>query len=177
MYRGHFPRLGHTFGLREPPFTFVDDADRKISIREYGSTSVAADYEALVEMYLAFDPADRSLGVPPSTELRIRRWLDVVLQDVCVLASHDDRPIGQAVLVDDGPGSAELAIFILQEYHGTGIGTELLEATLAVGKRRGLERVWLLVERDNRRAVNLYVDVGFAVTDASGPDIEMALTL
>lgn len=177
MYTGHFPKLGHQAGLGHPSSTFVDDAGREIAIREYGSTSAEDDYEALVEMYLRFDPAHRSLGIPPSTEPRIRKWLDVVLDDVCVLACHEGRPIGQAVLVEDAPRSAELAIFLHQDYHGAGIGTALLEATLTLGKRRGLERVWLLVERDNRLAVNLYNDVGFAVIDETGPDLEMALTL
>lgn len=155
MYKGHFPKLGHRASLGRPPSTFVDAVGRQLEIREYGFTSAEEDYEALVELYLGFDPAHRSLGIPPSTEPRIRNWLDVVLGDICVLACHEDRPIGQAVLVEDGPGSAELAIFLHQDYHGAGIGTALLEATLTLGQRRGLESVWLLVERDNRLAVNL----------------------
>jgi GNAT superfamily N-acetyltransferase len=177
VYQGHFPTLGHEAELRCPPFGLVDDAGREITIRKYGSAPAGDDYEALVAMYRDFDPAYRSLGIPPIGEDRIRRWLDVVLGDVCVLACHDGRPIGQAVLVEDGPRSAELAIFLHQDYHGAGIGTALLTATLAVGKRRGLEHVWLLVERDNRLAVNLYNDLGFAVLDDEGPDLEMGLAL
>lgn len=178
MYTGHFPQLGHLVGLEDPPFSFVDAEGREIRIREYGSaSSEAADDEALVELYLDYDPADRSLGLPPRTEPRIRAWLDVVTEAVCLLACHDGRPIGQAVLVEDGPASAELAIFLHQAYHGAGIGTRLLEATLFVGRDRGLEYVWLLVEGDNRPAVNLYNDVGFGVVDAAGSDVKMALSM
>lgn len=178
MYTGHFPRLGHGVGLRAPPVTVVDAEGREIRIREFGAESTAReDVEALVDMYLDYDPADRSLGLPPLTEDRIREWLDVVTDDICLLACHDGRPIGQAVLVEDGPASAELAIFLHQDYHGAGIGTELLEATLVVGRARGLEHVWLLVEGDNRPAVNLYNDLGFGIVDTHGPDVEMALSM
>lgn len=79
------------------------------------------------------------------------------------------------VLPDEGK-SYELAIFIHQDYHGAGVGSHLLPATLTYGKQRGVEHVWLLVERGNRLAVNLYNDVGFTVIN-EGYDIEMALTL
>lgn len=177
MYEGHFPTLGHATELRSPPFSFRDEAGREISIRIYGTTEGVDEYRALVDMYLDFDPAYRSLGIPPESERRIREWLDVILDDYCVVAWHDGHPIGQAVLVLDEDGRHELAIFVHQNYVGAGIGSELLPATLSYGKREGVEHVWLLVARGNRRAVNLYNDVGFAVVDDSGYDVEMALSL
>lgn len=177
MYKGHFPKLGEAVELRPPPFTFRDGEGREVTVRAYGETEGVDEYEALVAMYLDFDPAHRSLGIPPTDERRIRAWLDVILADHCVLAWHDDRPIGQAVLVHDEGASYELAIFLHQDYHGAGIGSRLLPATLTYGKRHGVEHVWLLVERGNRLAVNLYNDVGFAVVDGDGYDVEMALTL
>lgn len=179
MYQGHYPRLGHAAGLgRPPPLTVADDEERTIRIREFGAGSPeSADYEALVELFREYEPALRSLGIPPATESRIRDWLDIVLSDVAVLACHEGRPIGLAVLVADAPGTAELAIFIHQDYLGAGIGTDLLEATLALGRRRGFEEVWLLAEGSNRRAINLYTDLGFAVVDAAGGDLQMAVSL
>lgn len=177
MYKGHFPTLGEAVELRPPPFTFTDGAGREIAIRPYGATEGVDEYEALVDMYLDFDPDYRSLGIPPTDERRIRAWLDVILSDHCVLAWHDGRPIGQAVLVHDEGDSYELAIFLHQDYHGVGVGSELLPAMLSYGKAHGVEHVWLLVEWDNRLAVNLYNDVGFAVVDEDGYDVEMALTL
>lgn len=94
-----------------------------------------------------------------------------------MLAWHDDRAVGQAVLIEEEPGRCELAIFLHQDYHSAGIGTRLLEATLSYGREHGVEYVWLLVERENRRAVNLYNDVGFSVVETTNYDITMALTL
>lgn len=177
MYKGHFPRLGATVELRPPPFSFTDAAGREIAIRTYGSTEGVDEYEALVDLYLAFDPRHRSLGIPPGDERRIREWLDVLLAGHCVLAWHEGRPIGQAVLVEDEGTSYELAIFVHQDYHGAGVGSHLLPATLTYGRQQGVEDVWLLVERGNRLAVDLYNDVGFAVVDDEGYDVRMALTL
>lgn len=143
----------------------------------YGTTPDVDEYRALVDLFVEYDPAHRSLGVPPAGERHVRRWLDVVLEGHCVLAWHDGRPIGMAVLVHDEGARYELAIFVHQDYLGAGIGTELLPATLSYGKQQDVEHVWLLVERGNRLAVNLYNDVGFAVVDDEGYDIEMALTL
>lgn len=128
-------------------------------------------------MYLDFDPAFRTLGVPPAGEARVRRWQDRLLAGHCVLAWHGDRVVGQAVLVADGEGSHEFAIFLHQDYHGAGIGTALAEALLTHGRAAGVKEVWLLVERTNRPAVALYTDVGFVVTENLGSDVEMALTM
>ncbi|MFQ3318278.1 MAG: GNAT superfamily N-acetyltransferase [Natronomonas sp.] len=177
MYKGHFPKLGHRWGLKHPPLRFEDGDGRAIDIHPYGNGPIGDEYEALVEMYLDFDPRHRSLGIPPTEASQIREWLDRILEDYCVLAWHGDQPIGQAVLIEDDPGRHELAIFLHQAYHGAGIGTHLLEATLGYGKRHGISHVWLLVERENRPAVNLYNDVGFAVVNDFGHDLEMALTL
>lgn len=176
MYRGHFPPLGQDTLVEPPPYTFVDHEGREIDVRVYGDGPVEDEYEALVRMYCEFDPTDRTLGIPPTDEERIRQWQDVILQGLCVLAWHGERVAGQAVLVEDGE-CWELAIFLHQDYHGAGIGTRLTEVLLSYGREQGVEDVWLLVERDNRPAINLYNDVGFAVTDDRGYDIEMALTM
>lgn len=177
MYTGHFPELGFGRTRHAPPVTFEDEAGREIAIRVYGEGPVDDEYEALVDMYLDFDPAQRSLGIPPRTEARIREWQDRILGDHCVVAWHDDRPVGQAVLVEDEFGNHELAIFVHQAYHHAGIGTRLVEALLAHGEREGVDNVWLLVEGGNEPARRLYDDAGFTVTDDEDHALVMALSL
>jgi ribosomal protein S18 acetylase RimI-like enzyme len=84
---------------------------------------------------------------------------------------------GQAVLVEDKHGNHELAIFIHQDYHHAGIGTRLMKALLAYGKRQGVDDVWLLVEQENRPAKQLYDDLGFTVTEEQGHAVMMATSL
>ncbi|WP_276259135.1 GNAT family N-acetyltransferase [Haloglomus litoreum] len=177
VYRGHFPPLDERYRVREPPQTIEDGEGRQIDIRAYGDGPVADERAALVELYLDYDPDDRTLGIPPVTPERIGKWQDAMLAGYCVLAWHGDRPVGQAVLVPDGDEGYEFAIFLDGEYQGAGIGTRLTEAVLSHGRAHGVEDVWLLVERDNRPAVRLYRTVGFVVIEDTGYDIEMGLSM
>jgi len=159
-----------------PPATFTDGEGREIRVHESGPE----DSDALVEMYEAFDPADRAQGIPPTTTDRIVDWLDAITgpETVNVVAWHGDDAVGHATLVpDDGDGVAELAIFVLQAYQSAGIGTRLLEALLGAGREAGFERVWLSVERWNDPAITLYEKVGFRATDTESFEHEMELDL
>lgn len=173
-----FPPVEHDHVVfAPPPQTFTDVTGRQIDLRVYGDGPIETEEEALVEMYLDFDVEHRSLGLPPIGEARIRKWLAVLFEGLNVLAWDGERVVGQASLVESGDREYELAIFVHQAYHGTGIGTHLTEALLRHGQQEGARRVWLLVERDNTLAVNLYNDVGFAVCSAHGYDVEMEIFL
>jgi len=160
----------------EPPTTVEDREGRSITVRRYDE---AVDREALEAMYEAFDPADRAQGIPPTGEKRIADWLDTITGEgtLNVVANHEDAVVGHATLVPDGDSTAELAIFVLQEYQGAGIGTHLLENLLGAGTAAGFERVWLSVERWNESAVSLYEKVGFVPSDTESFEHEMTIRL
>ena len=164
-----------------PPAAFEDAEGRDVRLFEYGGAPTADDEEraALVAMYADFDPADRAQGVPPVHEPQLHDWLDrlLVADRVNVLAWHDDRVVGHAVLVPDDDGAYELAIFVHQAYQGAGIGTRLIRALLGAGQAAGVDRVWLTVERWNRPAIALYESVGFETTSAASFELELALRL
>lgn len=157
-----------------PPDTVTDRMGREITIEAYDG-----QFDGLVEMYEQFDPADRAQGIPPVGEERVRTWLETLVGEDChnVIATHHEAIIGHATLVGDGDGAYELAIFVVQDYQGAGIGQELLERLLGYGERQGVERVWLTVERWNRPAISLYKKVGFETTDAQSFEHEMSLRL
>jgi ribosomal protein S18 acetylase RimI-like enzyme len=165
-----------------PPRTMTDREGRTVTLRAVGEGEDAVDTEsareALFEMYEAFDPADRAQGLPPAGESRIRDWLDNVLDEgrYNVIASVEGEAAGHATLVPD-VDSYELAIFVLQDYQQAGIGTALIETLLGHGADRGVERVWLTVERWNSAAVHLYEKVGFETCDSESFELEMALRL
>ena len=71
----------------------------------------------------------------------------------------------------------ELAIFVLQSHQGAGVGTELLTHLLGEAAARGIEDVWLTVERWNGAALALYERIGFERVGAERFDVEMALRL
>jgi RimJ/RimL family protein N-acetyltransferase len=162
-------------GFPTPPREFTDAEDREIVIRR----ADAEDKPALAEMYADFHPEDRAQGVPPTRTEAIRSWLDRIVTEDClnVVAFHDDRAVGHAMLVADQGGAYELAIFVLRPYQGALIGTELLRSLLGWGQQEGVDRVWLTVERWNDPAVRLYEKVGFERTDSQSFELEMALRL
>lgn len=159
----------------EPPREFVDSEERTIRIVE----ATADDQEPLVSMYDNFHPEDRAQGIPPVREPEIREWLDVLLgEDThAVVARHGDEVVGNAAIVPDTETAYELAIFVIREYQGAGIGTVLLESLLGLAQRSGIERVWLTVERWNDPAVSLYERVGFQEIDTEGLEMEMSIRL
>jgi len=163
---GEFPR---------PPRTVTDVEGRAI---EY-VVADDADREGLVEMYEAFDPADRAQGIPPVDTAAIRDWLDNILTADCanVVARHEGSVVGHATLVPDNDEEYELAIFVLQAYQGAGIGTLLVETLLGHGRSEGVETVWLTVERWNDPAISLYRSVGFETSNAESFELEMAIRL
>jgi GNAT superfamily N-acetyltransferase len=159
-----------------PPSRFTDYDDRAIEIR--------AEFprDALAEMYDDFDPSSRAQGLPPVGERRIQEWLDVLEEGVNVVAIHvnetgPDPAVGHACLLDCGDGTAELTIFVHQDYQLAGIGSRLIRGLLGAGQENGIERVWLTVERSNHVAMNLYRSVGFETSSAAGIEHEMELQL
>jgi ribosomal protein S18 acetylase RimI-like enzyme len=159
-----------------PPYVFEDREGREIRVERYDADT---QLEAVVEMYEAFDPADRAQGIPPVKSEAIRTWLESILDEECVnvLAWDGDEVVGHATLVPDGESAYELAIFVLSEYQDAGIGTGLIEALLGAGRESGIDRVWLTVERWNNPAVALYRKVGFEAGDAGSFELEMTAAL
>ncbi|MFB6136405.1 MAG: N-acetyltransferase family protein [Halobacteriaceae archaeon] len=154
-----------------PPFEFTDGEGRAVVVAEYDG-----EFDALVEMYVAFDDEGRAQGVPPRSAARVRSWLaDVLAEGHHVVAAHGGRVVGHAMLLPC-PTSHELAVFVDAAYRLAGIGSALVRALLDCARRCGVDRVWLVVDRNNRVAVNLYESVGFEVT-APGLEREMELEL
>lgn len=162
-------------GFPAPPRDVTDSEGREIRLRQVES----ADIEELVEMYVAFDPEDRAQGIPPTGEDAIREWLATVTDEgsLNVVAAHGEDAVGHVMLVGDGEGAYELAIFVLQAYQGAHIGTELLKTALGLAEREGIEKVWLSVERWNTPAVSLYENIGFERTGNASFELQMALRL
>jgi len=163
--------------FEQPPVRFTDREGRDIEIRPYDGSE--AEYEPVVEMYVEFDPSDRAQGIPPGQESRVRTWLDGILAEDCynLIAWDGDTAAGHSTLVPDGDDDYELAIFVLQEYQGAGIGTHLIESLLGYGCSEEINCVWLTVERWNHAAVSLYEKVGFETTGVESFDLEMAIRI
>ncbi len=160
--------------LPTPPVEFTDAEDREITVKRADDAR-----DDLQDMYVDFNPEDRAQGIPPAREEEIDKWLGNLVAEDClnVVAYHGTDAVGHAMLVPDGVGSYELAIFVLRDYQGARIGTELVRSLLGWGQEEGIHKVWLTVERWNDPAVRLYEKVGFETTDSESFELEMGIRL
>lgn len=162
-------------GFSTPPREFTDAEGRDIVVDRATEDAIPD----LAEMYEAFHPEDRAQGIPPTRESAIDEWLESVVTEDClnVIAWHEDDATGHAMLVPDNDGAYELAIFVLRDYQGALIGTELVRSLLGWGQSEGIDRVWLTVERWNDPAIRLYEKVGFETTDDADFERVMSIRL
>lgn len=164
---------------KPPERTFTDDEGRHIGVSRYGAGPVGDEFEALVEMYVAFEPTGRAKGIPPTDEWAIRQWLhERILTEgaISAVAWHGRDPVGHGTLLPDN-GRHELVIFVRATYRNAGVGTGLLEALLGAGREAGISRVWLTVKRRSNYAIDLYENVGFEPADTNVAGLEMTARL
>jgi RimJ/RimL family protein N-acetyltransferase len=145
-----------------------------IRIREIGP----AQRDLLVGMYDRFVPLGAALGLPPPAPEERRAWVGRALAHKVNVAAFSPAAnvVGHCFLAADQAGSAELAIFVDQEFRGRGVGTALVMAALEWGAETGLRRVWSLTSSDNRAALRLQERCGFRV-QAVSVEIEMEVDL
>ncbi|NHW88413.1 MAG: hypothetical protein HA490_01965 [Archaeoglobales archaeon] len=72
--------------------------------------------EKLVNMYLNYEPEDRSLGLPPVGRFAIETWLRYLEQKgFSIVAEHNGNIVGHLTIVEDesNKGVVDLAITLL----------------------------------------------------------------
>ena len=141
------------------PVQVKDTRGRVIKIRAYEE----ADFEALRQMYDAFEPKGLECGLPPPDDRVRLRWLNFVVSGLFnVLAIHKGRVIGHSGLdLTCSPLCPEFFIFIQKSFRNIGIGTALSVVMKEVAKEAGCEKVVLTVRTANRRAIKVFEKVGF----------------
>ncbi|MBI4882594.1 MAG: GNAT family N-acetyltransferase [Actinobacteria bacterium] len=89
---------------------------------------------------LAFDAARSNSDFPEGKPVGVSRWMS---------QTGGGQPVGPP----------ELSITVLDEYHGIGVGTRLMDDLLALARQRGLHRIHADVLRENvpmRALINRY---------------------
>jgi ribosomal protein S18 acetylase RimI-like enzyme len=104
---------------------------------------------------------------------------DHLIEDASLLggfaAEIDGRSVGCA-LVHEVDGDAEL-VALISTYRGAGVGSALLEAVVAQGKREGWKRLWLVTSNDNTEAIRMYQRAGWEWTEFRRDAIKKARAL
>lgn len=76
------------------------------------------------------------------------------------LPDHPEgRPIGVARWMGNTTGPPELSVTVIDEYQGLGVGSRMMDALLALARKRGIRRIVADVLRENtpmRSLINRY---------------------
>ena len=118
----------------------------------------AEDRAKLLRMYETFEPRGGPYGLPPRNAPE--KWLDTLAGYPNFVAFVDGQLAGHGILCPDGE-SAELAVFVHQDYRNRGLGKAILGQLIEEAKRRGLKRVWGMMDPDNIPLLRLATANGF----------------
>jgi acetyltransferase len=155
------------------PETLVTRAGVALHVRPVGP----ADVVLLQRLYAAMTPEDlraRFLGtIGDLDEAELRGQLDRQgTGGVTFVATGDDgQPLAAATLVPDPQGhSGEVAIAVRSDRKGQGIGWTMLEHVRRHARAIGLRALCSIESGDNRAALDLEREAGFAIApDADDP--------
>jgi RimJ/RimL family protein N-acetyltransferase len=118
------------------------------------------DRASLLAMYETFEPRGGSLGLPPRDDTE--HWLDSLASYANLLVFADGRLAGHGVLCPEpSNASAEIAVFVHQDFRGQRLGTKLLTRLVDEARAMGLRRVWGMTEPDNLPMLRLAASLGF----------------
>lgn len=89
--------------------------------------------------------------------------------NIFLLAYNENNPVGYARLREDnnppelnGLSTLEIArIYAIKEMIGKGVGKELMNASMAIGRQKFKQWIWLGVWEKNQRAIDFYIAHGF----------------
>jgi RimJ/RimL family protein N-acetyltransferase len=135
--------------------------------------------DPLITMYDRFDPLGAALGLPPRTAEARLKWIGSALGQIVNVAAFSPagEVVGHCFLAADKPGSAEMAVFVHQEFRRRGIGAALLNRALEWGWAAELGRVWAVTASDNRAALRLLMNCGFRLIESDSSVTEMEIDL
>jgi RimJ/RimL family protein N-acetyltransferase len=130
---------------------------RRIRIRPL----TTADHDTVRSIFAGMSSASRTARyLAPVRQLtpamlRALTNVDPARHVALVAETQRGQPVGLARYVVDGPGRAELAYEVVDDWHGRGIGSRLLGELLAAARADGIRTVHASLLADNDRSLAL----------------------
>lgn len=134
------------------------------------------DQIRLEDMYDSLVPAPDSLGLPPRDAQRRRPWLKGLQAGLNLVAIADGKIIGHLAMLPSGQ-SAEIALFVREEYRRRGIATALARQAVERARADGLRFLWVLIASDNHAAHAGLLKFGFHTAWESLGEVQLVFRL
>ncbi len=95
------------------------------------------------------------------------QWRARAAEGVTVFAEGDGGIVGTLGLLDSDDTIQVIAVYVVPEARGSGVGEALLGFARSEARRRGVDRLVLDVTSNNHPAIALYRRMGFELTGAT----------
>ena len=133
---------------------------RKATLKDLsGITSIYN--EAILNTVATFD-------IKPKTPLEMKKWFKSHgLKNPLLVAKIDNKIVGWAALSKWSDrcaysDTAEISLYVKEEYQRKGIGKQLMKTILEEGKKSGLHTVIARITEGNEVSINLHKSFGFS---------------
>jgi L-amino acid N-acyltransferase YncA len=169
---------------------FAEQGGERVALRSGRSVVVrpirAADKPSILEAFERLSPESRYRRfLHPMTELSaddLAYLTEVDHRDheaIVALESERGCGVGVARYVRwaHDPPVAEVAVTVVDDWQGMGLGTLLLERLADRAREEGIRRFSALVQAGNRRSVELLRTLGEVFVERSGPDLLLTIDL
>ena len=154
---------------------------KRISFVEL-SEDLVKDYLEMINDFENVQRFIRNTSAPrePMTEEQEIAWVQKNLNEKALAFSMLEKVsrefIGNIQFVHRNGNEAELGIAITAKKQNLGYGTEAVTAIVAYGMERvGLDRIFLLANPDNERALHVYAQCGFREYDRNEEHVFMEI--
>jgi len=167
------PRVSEST-IAHAPHAFITKREDPILITALGDSRA----DALVAMYLAYEPRNAFWGLPPIRDDACRHWVRGMIANGLnlVALSIDAGAVGHAALFPMQADACEMLVVVSPPFQNRGIGTQLSWCAVQLAHEVGFCRIWLSVETTNLRARHVFRKCGFEdLARHDEMEIEMAL--
>jgi ribosomal protein S18 acetylase RimI-like enzyme len=142
--------------------TFNTDELQKISRDTFYETFVTSTSEENMRLYLENNFSKEQLT--KEIEHNDSEFYFALLENEVIGYLKINFSEAQTELNDDNALEVE-RVYVRNNFHGKGVGQQLLDYAIQLAKQKNMQAVWLGVWENNQRAINFYKKNGFVTFD------------
>jgi RimJ/RimL family protein N-acetyltransferase len=140
---------------------------REVSLRFL----VAEDRDRLLDMFSSMSDGALEWSMAPYTMDVVQRWINNLPNLIALVAEYQSKIVGYASIYrfshQRRKGIGDLGIYLHQDFHNVGLGTEMTKKLLLLAKKEKMHKIELDVIADNKNAIHLYENFGFQIEGVS----------